>query len=460
MKALTQSSTPLVPARRALLLAALVACSTSHMAFAQDSVASRIDRYMGALVALHRFSGAVLVARNGHVIDEGGYGLANAEWDIPNRPDTKFRIGSLTKQFTAMAILILAERGKLHLSDSICLYLSDCPATWRAITIGEVLTHSAGIPDYLGFPGFTQTQMQPVAPRALMARFRHRPLRFLPGSRFEYSNSGYVLLGLIIERALGESYETFLQHAILDVLHLHDTGYDRAAVVLPHRAAGYELRADTLRNAPPIDPSVAYAAGALYSTVEDLLAWDEALYTDRLVSHASLEDMFTPRHGVVGYGWAIGTLFNRRIEHHNGEISGFVSNIARFPDQHVLVVVLSNRDDVQADEITNDLAAITFGEPFDMPKERTIVALGKTVLDRYAGTYRITSDIVLTIRRDGDHLAGRLSGDEGTRFELLAESEVHFVSDSPPVDIVFTVDQQDRVTQVTVNGAFKGTPVR
>jgi D-alanyl-D-alanine carboxypeptidase len=346
------------------------------------------------------------------------------------------------------------------LSDRICRYLTTCPTTWSTITISDLLTHSAGIPDYVAFPAFARTQAQPTTPRALMARFQNRPLRFPPGSRFEYTNSGYVLLGLIIERASGESYETFLQHAILDVLQLRKTGYDHRAVVLPNRAAGYELRADTLRNAPSIDPSVAYAAGALYSTVDDLMAWDEALYTDRLVSHASLRDMFTPRHGVVGYGWAIGTLFNRRIEHHNGEISGFVSDIARFPDQHVLIVVLSNRDDIQADNIANDLAAITFGEPYEMPKERTIIALGDSILDRYAGRYRITADIVLTIRREGDHLGGQLSGSEVTHFKLLPASETHFVSDSPPVDLVFTVGPRDQVTAVTINGSFTGKPVR
>jgi CubicO group peptidase (beta-lactamase class C family) len=269
-----------------------------------------------------------------------------------------------------------------------------------------------------------------------------------------------VLLGLIIERASGESYVTFLQRAILDVLQLRNTGYDHPPTVLPQRASGYEMRGDTLRNARPIDPSVAYAAGALYSTVDDLMTWDEALYTARLVSRASLADMFTPRHGVVGYGWAIGTLFNRRMEHHNGEISGFVGNIARFPDEHVLIVVLSNRDDVQADNITKDLAAITFGEPYEIPTERHIVVVDQTVLDRYAGKYRITADIVLTIRREGNHLAGQLSGSEAARFDLLPESERHFVSDSPPVDLVFAVDAQDRVTEVTVNGSFKGRPVR
>jgi CubicO group peptidase (beta-lactamase class C family) len=443
----------------ALVIAALAAYVPQGVA-AQDSIPPRIEGYMHALVALDRFSGAVLVARDGRVLYEAGFGLADTEWNVPNSPDTKFRIGSLTKQFTAMAILILAERGRLRLTDGVCSYLVSCPDRWRAITIRELLTHTSGIPDYVSAPAFEHIEMVPTTPRALVDRFRGRPLRFAPGSRFEYSNSGYVLLGLVIERASGQSYEAFLQHAIFDVLHLKNTGYDNQARILYRRASGYAKHGDTLENAPPIDPSVAYAAGALYSTVEDFKTWDDALYTERLVSRAALDDMFTPRMGVSGYGWAIGTLFNRRMEHHNGEISGFVSNIARFPEQHVLVVVLGNREGVQVDNITRDLAAITFGEPYELPAPHSVVALDSAILAAYAGRYRITADIMLTIHREGDHLVGELSGGERTRFTLRPLSETHFTSDSPPVDLVFTVNPQGHATAVTVNGSFTGIRMR
>jgi len=242
-------------------------------------------------------------------------------------------------------------------------------------------------------------------------------------------------------------------------LHLANTGYDSQAEVIAHRAAGYVERGDTLFNAPPIDASVAYAAGALYSTVDDLMAWDEALYTERLISRKSLDDMFTPRHDVAGYGWAIGRLFDRRMEHHNGEISGFVSNIARFPDQHVLVVVLSNRDGVHVDDITKDLAAIVFGESYEMPKARAIVHLDPALYGRYVGAYRITADIRLTIARHGDGLVGRLSGGEALTFDLLPESATHFVSDTPPVDLVFVEDVRGSITGVTVNGEYRGVRI-
>lgn len=452
---------PIAAARSILVSALLIAqgpmgAMGQDAGASQDSVAGKIDRYMAALVKLDRFSGAILVARDGHIVHERGYALANVEWAVPNQADTKFRIGSLTKQFTAMAILMLQEQDKLHVSDRICTYIRPCPAAWQAITIHELLTHTSGIPDYVEFPDFSRTEATPTTPRALVERFRRHPLRLVPGSKFEYSNSGYVVLGLIVERVSGESYPAFLRHHILDVLHLANTGYDSQAAIIEHRAQGYVKRSDTLINAPPIDPSVAYAAGALYSTAGDLMTWDEALYTDQLISGNSRQSMFTAYKGVVGYGWAIGTLFNRRMEHHNGEISGFVSNIARFPDQHVLIVVLSNRDGTQVDNITKDLAAITLGESYEMPIERTLVRLAPALYGHYVGTYRITADIELMISRRGDGLEGRLSGSDGTTFQLAPLSEVHFVSDTPPVDIVFALDPQGEATEVTVNGAYKG----
>src|SRR5215469_4812785 len=166
--------------RRAILTVALATCGFGRTAIAQDSIQSRIDQYMHALVAFNRFSGGFLVARDGQVVREGAFGPANAEWNISNTTDTKFRIGSITKQFTAMAVLILAERGKLRLSDPICLHIPECPTQWRTITIQQLLTHTAGIPDYVSSPSFARTQMQPTSPRALMARFRDLPLRFPP----------------------------------------------------------------------------------------------------------------------------------------------------------------------------------------------------------------------------------------------------------------------------------------
>ena len=282
-------------------------------------LAAFVDEYMQALFKVDRFSGAILVAKEGKVIRSAGFGLANAEWNIANQADTKFRIGSVTKQLTAMAIMTLRERGRLQVSDPIYNYLPDCPSAWRPITI-HLLTHTSGIPDYASFADFAQTQTLPTTPQALIARFRDKPLEFPPGDKFQYSNSGYVLLGLIIERVSGQLYQDFLQRNIFDVLKMNDSGYDANSTILLHRAAGYKKGGGKLQNAKYIDTSVAYAAGALYSTVNDLMIWDQALYTDKLVSQKSIQQIFTPYKQIVGYGWAIGTMFNRR------ELSASVTN--------------------------------------------------------------------------------------------------------------------------------------
>jgi CubicO group peptidase (beta-lactamase class C family) len=426
---------------------------------AQDT-AAKIDEYMAALVKLDRFSGAILVSKNTQVIRSAGYKFANAEWQMPNGTNTKFRIGSLTKQFTAMAVMILQEGGKLHTADPICQFLEGCPQAWKPITIRQLLTHTSGIPDYVNFPDFAQTQALAATPHQLIVRFRNKPLDFVPGEKFSYSNSGYVLLGVIIEKVSGETYADFVQHHIFAPLKMTGSGYDNAARVELRRASGYAKEGQNVVNARYIDPSVAYAAGALYSTVEDLLLWDNVLYTDTLVSKKSLEEIFTPTKDIVGYGWAIGTLFDRLMQHHNGSIDGFVSNVARFPNERVLVVVLANRDGIPVDNITKDLAAIVFGEKYELPKERRTIQLRPEASEKYVGDYQITPDIRLTITLQGQRFFGQISGSESGKFELFVESTTKFFSETPPVELDFTLDANGKASYVVVNGQFRGKRVR
>ncbi len=315
--------------------------------------ATEMDSYLNQLVEKGKMSGSVLVAQNGTLFAKG-YNLADVDAGIPNTPQTRFRIGSNTKQFTAMAILILQERGKLHVQDSICRYVPACPADWQPITIAELLTHSSGIPDYTNFPDFVSTWMQPTTPAELVARFKDMPLDFPPGSVFRYSNSGYVLLGYIIERVSGESYAAFLQQNIFTPLKMNNTGYDTAYPALPQHATGYY--AD--RSIPDdYDPSVFSSAGALYSTVEDLYLWDSALLAGKLVSRAALDSMFTlhmpcpppGRGGCLlstdkgyGYGWFIGEEPQGKLIYHVGRIDGFVTFNGFYPERHLIVIVLSN----------------------------------------------------------------------------------------------------------------------
>ena len=200
-------------------------------AAAQDP-AAKFDEYLNALAGQQRFAGSVLVARDGKVIFSKGYGLANVELDVPNTPQTKFRLGSITKQFTATAILLLQERGKLSVGDPICKYIDTCPAAWSEVTIHHLLSHTGGIPNFTSFPDYVPKMMMPVTTQEMIARFKDKPLDFKPGEKWSYSNSGYFLLGAIIEKASGESYESFLQKNIFDPLKMTNTGYDHFDTIL------------------------------------------------------------------------------------------------------------------------------------------------------------------------------------------------------------------------------------
>src|SRR5262245_20587612 len=207
--------------------------------FAQ-SIDARMDQIAQTYVTNKQFMGSVLVARGNDVLLSKGYGSANLEWNIPNTPSTKFRLGSITKQFTAASILLLEERGKLKVEDPVKKHMPDAPAAWNNVTIFNLLTHSAGIPNFTSFPDYRSTEAFATTPEKLVARFRDRPLEFAPGERMNYSNSGYVLLGYLIEKIAAESYESFVQKNIFTPLGMKDSGYDSNSAVIARRAAGYE----------------------------------------------------------------------------------------------------------------------------------------------------------------------------------------------------------------------------
>ncbi|HTX38884.1 MAG TPA: serine hydrolase domain-containing protein [Bryobacteraceae bacterium] len=208
-----------------------------------------MDQVVQSVVADHHFMGTVLVARDGQVLFSKGYGSADLEWNISNTPHTKFRLGSVTKQFTAASILLLEERGKLHVTDPVKKYLPDAPAAWDKMTIFHVLTHTAGIPNFTGFPDYMKLAPFPTTPAGLVARFLNKPLDFEPGEKWSYSNSGYVLLGYLLEKITGESYQKFLRENIFTPLGMQDSGYDSNTAIIAHRASGYTYGPNGFENA-------------------------------------------------------------------------------------------------------------------------------------------------------------------------------------------------------------------
>ncbi len=331
----------------------------------KQDITSKADTYLSKLGKAKLFSGSVLIARNGKVLLSKGYGEADRKKYVGNTAQTKFRIGSLTKQFTAMAILILQAQGKLNVRDRICTYLSNCPTSWQQITLHHLLTHTSGIPDFTRFPDFLTTQGSPSSPTETIAGFKNKPLEFQSGKKFSYSNSGYILLGAIIEQASGKSYEAFLKEHIFVPLQMVNSGYDHNQGDL---AVGYRDQANV---ADFVDMSIPYAAGGLYSTVEDLYRWDQALYTDKLIPKKLRDMMFTPfaltsdqsglRYG-YGYGWGIGEEDNHLLVSHEGVINGFHGVIARYPNDKTIIIILGNRQDMNLYEMRTQIAKIVFGE--------------------------------------------------------------------------------------------------
>jgi CubicO group peptidase (beta-lactamase class C family) len=217
------------------------------------ALAAKIDELLNAHVAVNNFSGSILLARQGHPLVAKGYGFANREWQIPNTPQTKFRIGSITKQFTSMLIMQLREQGKIKLENSVCAYVRPCPSAWKPVTIHHLLTHTSGIPSYTGIAAWRESRMVPKPRDEVIAYFRDLPLQWVPGEKYAYNNSGYYLLGVVIEEITSKKYEQVLREMILDPLDLADTGYDWTKTILPRRAAGYSGRGSGLANAEPLD---------------------------------------------------------------------------------------------------------------------------------------------------------------------------------------------------------------
>lgn len=365
-------SMQLDPASRvsSAFIIAFLLCSFSVHAQSVETAAA-FDDYMKAAVRYDQFSGSVLLARDGVSVFSQSYGMANYELDAPNTVQTVFRIASITKQFTAVAIMQMHEQGKLNVGDPICKHLEQCPAAWRPITIRQLLTHTSGIQNYSSLPDWDELlAVKSYQHSDLVALFRDLPLQFEPGDKYEYSNSGYYLLGLILERASGKTYGQYLREKIFEPLGMTHSGYEESRSLIPNRASGYYSLGTSFINAPYMNPTVTYAAGGIHSNLGDLLLWDQALYSEKLLSRNSLEQMFTPFKNGYGYGWRIGEKHGRRETDHSGSLNGFSTYIMRFPAERVTVIVLSNSDRASAGRVGVDLSAIYFGAPYEVPSPK------------------------------------------------------------------------------------------
>jgi CubicO group peptidase (beta-lactamase class C family) len=352
--------------------------------------AGKIDKLMAQYAECCAFTGTVLVSDHDKVIFKKGYGAADREWGIPNAPDVKFRLGSITKQFTSMLIMQQVAKGAIkldgHLSDYLPYYRTD---TGSKVTISQLLSHTSGIPSYTDAPNFLEdVSRNYYAVDDFVKKFCSGDLQFPPGTKFHYDNSGYFVLGAILEHVTGKSYETLLKETILGPLGMNDTGYDHHETILAKRASGYEQELAGVDNAPYLDMSLPYAAGSLYSTVEDLFKWDQGLYTDKLVSDALKQKLFTPNLNNYGYGWDIRTVpagepgAGQTVISHGGGINGFNTLETRYIADHDLVVIFNNTPGANLGDMAKGIRAILYSQEPAAPKRPLASDLGPTIVNK------------------------------------------------------------------------------
>lgn len=345
--------------------------------FGADKTAA-LNTFVARYHELGLFNGSVLIAEKGVPVLRKGYGEANMEWQIPNTPDTRFRLGSITKQFTATLVMQMVEKGQIDLNAPISRYLSDYPKpNGDRITIRELLNHTSGIPGYTELPDFGAKAREPSKPEEFVKTFASLQLLFEPGSRFSYSNSGYFVLGVILEKVAGKPYEDLLRERIFEPLGMKESGYDTTSALIQKRAAGYDSTLDGYRNTSYLDMTLPYSAGSLYSSVDDLLIWDQALYGDKVLSASSKQEMLTPGKSDYGYGFFIhkGPV---TIVEHGGGINGFNTQIERDIESKRLYVLMNNTGGAPLRDMVRGMRSILDGKDAVMPKTPAARVLYKT----------------------------------------------------------------------------------
>lgn len=375
-----------------MAIGVLIIVFNTSSGYAKTNTISKVDK-INDLISRYadygKFNGSVLVAHEGKVIYKKGFGLANMEWDIPNQTDTKFRIASITKQFTAMLIVQLVAENKLDLHVPISTYLPNYPKkNSNRITIHHLLTHTSGTPEFDDFINYRDIERDRYRPEEMLNIFQDGELQFTPGGKFAYTNTGYVTLGVIIEKVTGKSYAQVLKEKIFNPLRMYNSGFDDNRIILKNRALGYTngYARKEYFNVNYIDMSIPYAAGSIYSTVEDLSLWDQSLYTENLVAKKFMDLLFgeyiNTRNRYYGYGWFMANTqvgsANLRVktQSHGGGMNGFKTLITRAPSSKSLVILLSNLETSPQNELTRTILGIINDKPYD-PK----ISIAYSLLD-------------------------------------------------------------------------------
>jgi CubicO group peptidase (beta-lactamase class C family) len=420
---------------------------------ADDALAAKIDAVMSAVYKPDQPGAAIIVRKNGRTLFRKGYGLADLERGVPVAPDMVFRLGSITKQFTAVSILLLAQEGRLGLQDEIARFLPDYPTQGRRITIEHLLTHTSGIQSYTDMAEWLPLWRKDFTVKELIDLFKDKPMTFEPGRSWAYNNSAYILLGAVIEKVSGLTYERFVEDRLFKPLGMTSSCYDHTERIIPRRVAGYEADAKGFVNAPYLGMAQPYAAGSLASTVDDLAVWSDAVFGGKVVGQDRLDKAWTPyklangESSGYGYGWFIADFAGHRSIEHGGGINGFSTYEMTFPEDGIFIAILTNSAVAGRDPEPRavKIARLALGLP---EPERKAVAVPAAGLDRIAGVYANERGREYYFSRDGARLFAQRQG--GAKSEIYAASATEFFLKDNPARFSFAEDAGGRITGLRI----------
>lgn len=365
------------------------------------NINKKIEKYFEEYMNVWPFSGVVSVVKDGEVLSSKGYGMANIEHNIPNDINTKYKIASITKQFTCAGIMILQQRGLIDVSDSISKFFPDYPGFNEKITIHHLMTHTSGLfNDLFKLDGYVKLEKCLLTHKEVLDIFCGMPAEFEPGEQWSYCYFGYYLLGLIIERVSGMSYIDFLKENIFNPLGMVNTGLDDYFEILSNKVSGYYATEERLV-CGEIDTMSAFSAGSIYSTMEDMLIWDKALYDDKILFKESKNLMFTPGLERYGYGWFVDSYLNRNRVHHSGGGNGFNHQVHRYIDDKVTIMVFSNYGFSNSLKISEDIAKLVFNEEYYVLPKPKVYNLDMKIYESYMGLYE-DSWCKFEVKKDGE----------------------------------------------------------
>lgn len=437
---------------------------TIHFSFCQN-LESKIDSIVSSNYNQNEPGISILIAKDGKPIYKKAFGIANMELDIPLKTDNVFQIGSITKQFTAIAILILEEQGKLKLTDDILKYIPDYPTEDNSITIHHLLNHTSGIQNNtpIGKKGaISKTDMTSTE---LVDYFKNKPLDFKPGTNFKYSNAGYILLGRIIEIVSKQSYEDFIETTIFKKIGMSSSYYGSNKEVIKNRVSGYQAKQNTFTNADYMSLTLPYAAGSILSTVDDLLKWQNALKSNAFIKYSSLKKAISPttlKNGKIipyGYGFRMANLKGSPVIAHSGSTKGFTSIAIFLPKENIYIVALSNCNCKNLSEATKKIALLTLWKSTSnkniktkksVKKDRKTISLSKEVLQELSGSYQVKENLNIKIINDTKELY--LTAPRQTkRIKLYALSKNHFYMKISNAEITFNKNEKNEVISLILN---------